>query len=125
MLNKRDQLRIDLWYAYYHGATEEKWRELVYRSVIALDEAERAETHLRLAGSVEARSSLAYAERRTSDAARISALQEALRDVLAVVWSGSSADRKFWRDEAVATFERAAALAQADTAFSKRSESGQ
>ena len=48
--------------------------------------------------------------------ARIAALQEALRDVLAVVWSGSSADRKFWRDEAVATFERAAALAQDDTA---------
>ena len=49
-------------------------------------------------------------------AARIAALQDALRDVLAVVWSGSSADRKFWRDEAVATFERAAALAQDDTA---------
>ena len=62
------------------------------------------------------RSSLAYAERRTSDAARIAALEKALRDVLAVVWSGSSADRKFWRDEAVATFERAAALAQAATA---------
>ena len=49
-------------------------------------------------------------------AARIAALETALRDVLDCVWSGSSADRKFWRDEAVATFERAAALAQADTA---------
>ena len=45
---------------------------------------------------------------------RIVALEEALRDVLDCVWSGSPADRKFWRDEAVATFERAAALAQDD-----------
>ena len=57
-----------------------------------------------------------YADLHHAAANRIAALQEALRDVLDCVWSGSSADRKFWRDEAVATFERAAALAQDDTA---------
>lgn len=47
-LPKRDELRIALWTAYYHGATPEQYRELVYEAVEELNEAERVETRLQI-----------------------------------------------------------------------------
>lgn len=47
-LSRNDQLRVDLWSAYYHGADDKRWRELAFRAVTSLDLDERNESRLRL-----------------------------------------------------------------------------